>query len=53
MPGTHATKPAPRCGKANEAFDGFKTVSDRASRNLENLENFTKPLGERGPQTRR
>ncbi len=36
--------------KADEAFDGFKAVSDRASRNLENLENFTKPLGERGPQ---
>ena len=36
--------------KADEAFDGFKTVSDRATRNLENLENFTKPLGERGPQ---
>jgi phospholipid/cholesterol/gamma-HCH transport system substrate-binding protein len=36
--------------KADEAFDGFKTVSERASRNLENLENFTKPLGERGPQ---
>jgi ABC-type transporter Mla subunit MlaD len=37
-------------GKANDAFDGFKTVSDRASRNLENLENLTKPLGERGQQ---
>ena len=37
-------------GKANEAFGGFKDVSERASRNLENLENFTKPLGERGPQ---
>jgi phospholipid/cholesterol/gamma-HCH transport system substrate-binding protein len=36
--------------KADEAFDGFKTVSERASRNLENLENFTRPLGERGPQ---
>jgi len=36
--------------KADEAFDGFKTVSDRATRNLENLENFTKPLGERGSQ---
>jgi phospholipid/cholesterol/gamma-HCH transport system substrate-binding protein len=36
--------------KADEAFDGFKGVSERASRNLENLENFTKPLGERGPQ---
>lgn len=37
-------------GKANEAFDGFKGVSERASRNLDNLENFTKPLGERGQQ---
>src|SRR5262245_7901775 len=37
-------------GKANEAFDSFKGVSDRASRNLENLENLTKPLGERGQQ---
>jgi phospholipid/cholesterol/gamma-HCH transport system substrate-binding protein len=36
--------------KADEAFDGFKIVSERASRNLENLENFTRPLGERGPQ---
>ena len=36
--------------KADEAFDGFKSVSDRASRNLDNLENFTRPLGERGPQ---
>src|SRR5262245_47704670 len=36
--------------KADEAFDGFKIVSERASRNLANLENFTKPLGERGPQ---
>ncbi len=36
--------------KADEAFDGFKTVSERANRNLENLENFTKPLGERGSQ---
>src|SRR5262245_11808421 len=37
-------------GKANEAFDGFKNVSDRATRNLQNLENLTKPLGERGQQ---
>jgi phospholipid/cholesterol/gamma-HCH transport system substrate-binding protein len=36
--------------KADQAFEGFKEVSDRASRNLDNLENFTKPLGERGPQ---
>jgi phospholipid/cholesterol/gamma-HCH transport system substrate-binding protein len=36
--------------KADETFEGFKLMSDRASKNLENLENFTKPLGERGPQ---
>jgi phospholipid/cholesterol/gamma-HCH transport system substrate-binding protein len=37
-------------GKANEAFGSMKEFSDRAARNMENLENFTKPLGERGPQ---
>ena len=36
--------------KADEAFAGVREASDRASRNLENLENFTRPLGERGPQ---
>ena len=36
--------------KANSAFDSMKTASDRAAMNLENLTNFTKPLGERGPQ---
>jgi phospholipid/cholesterol/gamma-HCH transport system substrate-binding protein len=36
--------------KANAAFDSMKQASDRASINLSNLENFTKPLGERGPQ---
>ena len=36
--------------KANDAFDSFKVMSAEASRNLKNLENFTKPLGERGPQ---
>jgi phospholipid/cholesterol/gamma-HCH transport system substrate-binding protein len=36
--------------QANEGFAGMKNVTDRASRNLENLENFTRPLGERGPQ---
>jgi phospholipid/cholesterol/gamma-HCH transport system substrate-binding protein len=35
---------------ANAAFDSMKTASDRAALNLENLSNFTKPLGERGPQ---
>lgn len=34
--------------KANEGFAGMKVVTDRASKNLENLENFTRPLGERG-----
>jgi phospholipid/cholesterol/gamma-HCH transport system substrate-binding protein len=37
-------------GKANSAFDSMKLASDRASANLSNLENFTRPLGERGPQ---
>lgn len=36
--------------QANEGFAGMKEATTRASRNLENLENFTKPLGERGPQ---
>jgi phospholipid/cholesterol/gamma-HCH transport system substrate-binding protein len=36
--------------KANSAFDSMKLASDRASTNLANLENFTRPLGERGPQ---
>lgn len=36
--------------KANEGFAGMKVVTDRASKNLENLENFTRPLGERGEQ---
>src|SRR5436190_11351423 len=37
-------------GKANAAFDSLKSAGDRATNNLANLENFTKPLGERGPQ---
>lgn len=37
-------------GKANAAFDSMKQASDRAQINLSNLENFTRPLGERGPQ---
>src|SRR5262245_21545374 len=36
--------------KANSAFDSMKLAGDRAAVNLENLTNFTKPLGERGPQ---
>ena len=35
---------------ANAAFSSMKVASDRAAINLENLQNFTKPLGERGPQ---
>jgi phospholipid/cholesterol/gamma-HCH transport system substrate-binding protein len=34
--------------QANDSFAGFKMVTDRANRNLENLENFTRPLGEKG-----
>jgi phospholipid/cholesterol/gamma-HCH transport system substrate-binding protein len=36
--------------KANAAFDSMRLASDRAAQNLENLKNFTQPLGERGPQ---
>jgi len=36
--------------KANSAFDSMKAASDRANTNLANLENFTRPLGQRGPQ---
>jgi phospholipid/cholesterol/gamma-HCH transport system substrate-binding protein len=36
--------------KANAAFDSMKVASDRAALNLDNLQNFTKPLGERGPK---
>jgi phospholipid/cholesterol/gamma-HCH transport system substrate-binding protein len=36
--------------KANAAFDSMKMATDRASQNLDNLSNFTKPLGERGTQ---
>ena len=36
--------------RADAAFDSMKLASDRASLNLDNLANFTKPLGERGPQ---
>ncbi|HUE73283.1 MAG TPA: MlaD family protein [Pirellulaceae bacterium] len=35
--------------KANDTFDGFQRMSQRAEMNLENLERFTKPLSERGP----
>lgn len=36
--------------KADSAFDSLKLASDSATKNMENLQNFTKPLGERGPQ---
>jgi phospholipid/cholesterol/gamma-HCH transport system substrate-binding protein len=36
--------------KANGAFDSMKVASDQAAQNLANIANFTKPLGERGPQ---
>lgn len=36
--------------KANAAFDSMKMATDRATQNLDNLSNFTKPLGERGSQ---
>jgi phospholipid/cholesterol/gamma-HCH transport system substrate-binding protein len=35
--------------KANETFEGFQRMSQRAERNLENLEKFTVPLSQRGP----
>jgi phospholipid/cholesterol/gamma-HCH transport system substrate-binding protein len=34
--------------EAREAFAGVKAMSDRANTNLENIEKFTRPLGERG-----
>ncbi|MFN0017300.1 MAG: MlaD family protein [Pirellulaceae bacterium] len=35
--------------KASTSFDDFRKVSERADRNLANLEKFTGPLSERGP----
>jgi len=35
---------------ARTTMDGFQRVSAKAETNLDNLEKFTKPLGERGPQ---
>lgn len=35
--------------KANTTFEGFQKVTERADRNLANLEKFTGPLSERGP----
>jgi len=35
---------------ARATFEDFRRVSKKAETNLENLENFTKPLGERGGQ---
>ncbi len=34
--------------KANTTFEGFQKVTERADRNLSNLEKFTGPLSERG-----
>ena len=34
---------------ANTTFEGFRKVTERADRNLANLEKFTGPLSERGP----
>jgi len=34
--------------KADQAFSGLSRVTERAEKNLVNLEGFTKPLGERG-----
>jgi phospholipid/cholesterol/gamma-HCH transport system substrate-binding protein len=34
----------------SKSFEGIQMVAERASKNMENLENFTRPLGERGPQ---
>lgn len=36
--------------QVTQSFEGIQMVAERASKNMENLENFTKPLGERGPQ---
>ncbi len=36
--------------KASTTFDGFKTVTERAERNLANLEKITGPLSERAPE---
>jgi phospholipid/cholesterol/gamma-HCH transport system substrate-binding protein len=37
-------------GDARTTLDETKTMVQSAQRNFQNLENFTKPLGERGPQ---
>jgi phospholipid/cholesterol/gamma-HCH transport system substrate-binding protein len=37
-------------GRARESLDSFESVQQKASRNLENMERFTKPLGDEGPQ---
>jgi phospholipid/cholesterol/gamma-HCH transport system substrate-binding protein len=36
--------------ESREAIAGFKRVGERAERNLENLEDLTRPLGERGEE---
>jgi phospholipid/cholesterol/gamma-HCH transport system substrate-binding protein len=36
--------------RAQQSLDGIDTMTAQAQQNLENLEGFTRPLGERGPQ---
>lgn len=35
---------------ARESMSGFKSLQEKAERNLDNIERFTKPLGERGDE---
>lgn len=35
---------------ARQTMDGFKGVQEKAERNLDNIERFTKPLGDRGDE---
>jgi phospholipid/cholesterol/gamma-HCH transport system substrate-binding protein len=35
--------------QVTQSFEGIQTLAERGAKNMENLENFTKPLGERGP----
>lgn len=37
-------------GKARDSLDSFQGLQEKAGRNLENLERFTKPLGDRGDE---
>lgn len=36
--------------RARESLDSFQSVQQKAERNLDNMERFTKPLGDRGPE---